>query len=353
MSMRKILTVCFLLVCILALAGCGGQAGKNDSAKSPDDSSGTKPEITDITFYGVNDPQISAAQIIAEKKGFFKEEGLNVTNKLMLNVPEIAPVVASGEAKITTANNYSLPSWVANGVKIKNIAPTTNMGGTQALILRKGEQITSAKDLEGKKMGMVPGSTQLVVFLNMSRALGVDPSKITQVPLQFADQFSALENGGIDIMACPEPWVTKTVAAGHTLLATGTKSYLPGAEGDVDWCNMYATVAVQEDFMKQNPETLRRILRAMAKATDYINNNRADAIKILAQQFHLPEKDLEEIMKKNVYKFGVDDVYMSSTDKLAQFIYEQKLTKRLIKRDEYNDFSLLKEAVPAAYTAAE
>ena len=53
------------------LAGCGGQ--NTDKSSGSAAGSGDK-----IVAYGVIDPQISAQQIIADKKGYFKEEGLNV-----------------------------------------------------------------------------------------------------------------------------------------------------------------------------------------------------------------------------------------------------------------------------------
>ncbi len=357
---KKLITafIAFGVMVSMLLAGCA-QSGKSTSdtaaastSNSPAASAeGKAPETTDITFFGVNDPQISVAQIVADKMGYFKEEGLNVTNKFLLNTSEIAPLMANGQAKISSSNNYATISWVNNGAKIKFIAPTVNMGGTQWLLLRKGLTIKSAKDLEGLKMGEVPGSSQNVTFLNMCKATGIDPTKIKQLPLQFPDQLAAMENGSIDIMAVPEPWATKAEAAGATLLASGTKSYVPGFEGDVDWCNMYAGIDVQEDFLKDNPETIRRILRALNKANDYVVNNKDKTVEMLAEQFGLSVPDLTQIMGRNVYSFGVDDKFMKSTDDMAKFIFDQKITDKELARNEYISFDLLKEAVPEAYTA--
>ena len=82
------------------LAGCGGQ--------STDKSSGSAAGSGDkIIAYGELDPQVSGQQIIAEEKGFFKEEGLNIENKLMNGPDENAPLVASGEAKICFGSIYN------------------------------------------------------------------------------------------------------------------------------------------------------------------------------------------------------------------------------------------------------
>lgn len=309
-----------------------------------------------ITFYGVNDLQISAAQIIADKKGFFKEEGLDIECVYMLNVPEIAAIMANGEAKIACANNYSTPTWVLNGANCVTIAPTANMGGTQCLLLRKDISIDSAKDLEGLKMGMVPGSTQYVTFMNMCRDLDVDPTTIESVPLQFADQLSALSQGQIDIMAVPEPWVTKAQEeAGAQLLCSGTESYIKGAEGEVVWCNMYACINVQKDWMDNNKETIKKILLAIEKATKFINENREEAVTILAKQIGMSEEDTAKIMEENVYVYGVDDEYVDTSIALEEFMVGEKITPggKSLPFKDYHDFSILREVSPESYTAAE
>src|SRR4051812_27505578 len=59
------------------------------------------PEMANLTAFGVRDAQISAQQIIADKKGFFAEQGLTVTNKLIPSGPDIGPLIAGGSAPIS------------------------------------------------------------------------------------------------------------------------------------------------------------------------------------------------------------------------------------------------------------
>lgn len=78
------------------LAGCGGQ--------NTDKSSGSGDKIV---AYGVIDPQISAQQIIADKKGYFKEEGLNVENKFVQAGGDISPLISGGEAQVSFESPYT------------------------------------------------------------------------------------------------------------------------------------------------------------------------------------------------------------------------------------------------------
>lgn len=356
------LLVTLALTAALALSACGASETETKTeapaaSVSVETSSGETivPESTKVTLYGVNDLQISAAMMIAENQGYFKEYGLDVECVYMANVPEIAAIMANGDAKIACANNYSTPTWRVNGAPCKIIAPTCNMGGTQCLLLREDIEITSAKDLEGLTMGMVSGSTQYVTFRNMCKDLGVDPDSITIATLQFADQLSALSSGDIDIMAVPEPWVTKAQEQCNAfLLCSGTKSYIPGAEGDVLWCNMYATLNANDEWAAANPNTIKLMLLAFQKATDFINTNRDEAVKILAAHIGMDEDDTAKIMTENVYVYGVDDVYVDTAITLEDFMVEQDILPGgvALPFGEYHDFSILRSVTPDAYTAS-
>lgn len=373
MKRTKLLTA-LLLTATIAFTACGSSAEPTKTSSASADSTSTStsetvvseetassdenaivPETTEVTLYGVNDLQISAAMMIAENQGYFAEEGLNVECVYMANVPEIAAIMANGDAKIACANNYSTPTWRLNGAPCKIIAPTCNMGGTQCLLLRKDIEITCAEDLEGLTMGMVSGSTQYVTFRNMCKSLGLDPDSFTITTLQFADQLSALSSGDIDIMAVPEPWVTKAQEQCDAfLLCSGTKSYIPGAEGDVLWCNMYATLNANDEWAAENPNTIKCILKAFKKATEFINDNRDEAVTILAAHIGMSEEDTAKIMTENVYVYGVDDTYVDTAITLEEFMAEEDILPggETIPFADYHDFSFLRSVTPECYTAS-
>lgn len=362
--MKKLSLLVVMLLTMAMVAACGSTGGSDSeetsaAATAATDSGSSEigdPESTDITLYAVNDLQISAAVMVAETQGYFEDEGLNVEVVYMANVPEIAAVMANGEAKIACANNYSTPSWVSNGVGCSIVAPTCNMGGTQCLLLREGIEIESAEDLEGLSIGMVSGSTQYVCFLNMCEALGLDADSFEIVTLQFADQLSALSQGQIDIMAVPEPWVTKAQEeCNATLLCSGTYSYIPGAESEVTWCNLYATLNVNDEWAAENTNTIAHVMMALDKATDFINNSRDEAVTICAEYIGMSEEDTAKIMDENVYMFGVDDTYVDTFIELEEFMIENDIltSDSGVTFADYHDFSILRSILSDSYTAAE
>lgn len=322
------------------LTGCGGQ-----QAAAPSSGGNEK-----IVAYGELDPQVSGQQIIAEEKGFFKEEGLEVENKLMNGPDENAPLVASGEAKICFGSIYNNISVAANNVKVRVVAPLANAAGTQAVVAGKNTVINSPKDLEGKKIGMTNGAGVLIAIRNMCVATGADINKIQFVNLPVSDQLASLDKGDIDAMAAWEPWIGKAVAQGGKELFNGTKSYLPGAEGDVHWIDFYMTIQIQDDYAKAHPETVKKLLRALHKATDYINEHPEDAARIISTRINVDEETCLRIIKKNHYSMKFDQQFVDGTNNMAKFMLDMKNISAVPTVKDYIDMSLMKELYPAEVT---
>ena len=364
----KILALILTLVMGLStlLAGCGSatettSAGTSEasttaaevsaSTTTADTGSPAKElETKELTVWGVIDPQISAQLIVADKKGFFGKQGLTVTTKLLQSGTEVSPMIAGGSAPISFESNYTDIALASNNVGVKILAPVANIAGTQCVVARKGLELKSAKDLEGKKIGMASGSGVLIAIRKMCDELGVDINKITFVNLQPADQVAALEKGDIDAMACWEPWAGKAVAMGGQFLFSGRKSELPEKKGDVNWMNFHTTLQVTDDFLQKNPETIKAFLAALKEATDFVNSNKDEAADILSKELNIEKAELLDIMSKNEYSMMVDENIVNGTQELTDFMFEMKNIQ--IKPDfkTFSDFSLLKEVDPSLVT---
>jgi NitT/TauT family transport system substrate-binding protein len=300
------------------------------------------PEMTDLTIFGVSDAQISSQQIIASKKGFFADQGLNVTNKLIPSGPDIGPLIAGGSAPVSFETNITVISVAANDVPAVIVGSLANIAGTQAVVGRKGLVLTSAKDLEGKKIGMVRGAGVLIAFRNMAKDLGVDLNKIQFINIAPADQLAALDKGDIDALACWEPYITKGIAIGGQFLFSGTLSALPDKTGDVHWMDFHTTVQVTKDFMSQNPETVSAMLAALQQATDFVNNNRDETLDILSGELQIERSQLADMMNRNMYSMVVDDRFVQGSQTITDFMFELNNIPRKPALAEYVDFSALK-----------
>ena len=346
---KLIMLLSTILGISIILGGCGNAGSATQNTKQ-DKKSSEAQDLEKITIYGVPDPQISAAQVIAKVNGYYEEEGLDVENVLVANSPEVGPILGSNQAQIAFAGSYAVMTWVNSDIPIKILTPVCDIGGTQDTCIRGDLTITSAKDLEGLNVGCTPGSESEIILQKMCDDLGVDHSSLNIIPLQGADMLSALESGDIDVMAAHEPWITKAEnQLGAKFLMSGTKSDIPGSDPDSHWLSVYSTMVVNNDYAKEHPETVIKIIRAVEKATDFINNNREEAVKILSEEFGIDEGDLTTIMSRNDYTMGVTEDYIYWSDWLADYIQSKDIIQKELKIEDYNDFEILKENFPELY----
>ena len=209
------------------LVGCGSTGEEQSSEAPAAQEEATSQELIPVTIYGVTDPQEAAQLIIAKEKGYFEEEGLDVTNVLIESSADLPAYIASGEAPVSAESQYTCTEVAAQGVKLRTLMTNSKTSNTQGLILGPGQTIESAKDLEGKTLGIMNGAGFMLAIQNMCDEMGVDLSKINIVYLSPSEQVAALENGSIDMMACWEPYMSQAIEGGGTLLFTGVKSYFP------------------------------------------------------------------------------------------------------------------------------
>lgn len=355
---RKLCSI--LMAAVVAttiVAGCGAaketettetnttisESSENTSSEPATTVSG---ELTKVKALGEFDPQISGQQIIAKEMGYFEEEGLDVDLELLTDPSISTTMIASSEAQFYSASQYQNINLVDKGTDVCVIAPVVNAGNTQVVVGGPNLEITSAKDLEGKKMGYTDGAGVIVAVKNMCNDLGVDFDKIELVNLQAADMLASLERGDIDFFAAWEPWGLKAEAFGGKVLFTGTKSYLPENTGDVDYLDFIVCVNASRDFYNSNPDACAAYVRAMIKATDYINSNMEEAAKIIAAQINLEDEECYNIMKKNSYAVTFDETYKNSCDSLAKYMNESGMTDSLVSFESFNETSVLQSIDP-------
>lgn len=343
MNWKKMIAV---VACAMTLTSVIAGCGQDTSKEASKDTSSTE-----IVAYGVIDPQISAQQIIADKKGYFKEEGLNISNKFIQSGGDMSSLISGGSAQVSFESPYTDIALAANGVGIKIVAPMVNIGNTQAVVAGKNANIVNGKDLEDKKVGIPAGAGVMIAIRNMCNELNVDINKIQFVTLSPSDAIAALEKGDIDAMACWEPWISNAQNNGGKLLFSGLKSYLGDKQGDVNWMNFYTTMQVSDTFLKEHPEEVKAMLRALKKATDFINENPDEAAEIIAKEINLDATQVKKIMSQNQYQMLYDDKFVNSCDEIANFMKETNNISSKPDFGKYADSSILKSVDETLVTA--
>lgn len=308
-----------------------------------------KPEVAELDAWLVRDPQMSAQFAVADQLGYFKEEGLKINPRWYIAGTDLPSMWGAGNIHLGTATATMVVPIAAAGQAIYSIAPQSDIAGTQQIILgKKGQEIVrSPKDFEKVKIGMPKGASVTMAIQKMAKDTGVDFAKIQFVNLAPPDCVTALAKGDIDAMAGWAPWVFNAVKqAGGKVYFTGNKSYIPGKEGEVEWILVHAGVVASGKMLKDNPNTVKAVLRALTRATATVNNNRETAVKIVAKELKLDEGVARDIMALNIYSMEMNDKIYRGMGDFVDFLLSLNRIPQKINPESVFYTKLLEEVDP-------
>ena len=166
-----------------------------------------------------------------------------------------------------------VPAISAN-VKSKGdvvIISSATKGGA-VLVKRKGSDINSVADLDGKVVAIPQiGNTQHLCLLKLLADNGLKPDtaggtvKVSAVAN--ADVANTMERGDIDAALVPEPWGAE--------LVLDYKDIYDNGEYDV------AVVVVRKEFMEENPEMVDEFIKQHEAATKKVNDDKENSLKTI------------------------------------------------------------------------
>jgi NitT/TauT family transport system substrate-binding protein len=122
---------------------------------------------------------------------------------------------------------------------------------------------------------------------------------------------------------------------------------IPGKEGQVDWLHVHAGVVASGKMLKENPNTLKAILRALRKATDSINTDREGAVKIVAREMKTEEGLTRDIMALNIYSMEMNDKIYKGMGEFVDFLHSLDRIKQKFPPESVIYTRLLEETDPS------
>ncbi|ADP83908.1 ABC transporter substrate-binding protein [Pseudofrankia inefficax] len=261
------------LAVALALAACGSSSGGGSTGST---SSGLTPVKLQLQWF--TQAQF-AGYIAAEKKGYYKDAGLDV--KILEGGTDIVPqtVLAQGKADYAIAWVPKALASREQGAQITDVAQIFQRSGTLQVSF-KDKNITGPAALKGKKVGDWGFGNEYELFAGMTKA-GVDPSKdITLVQQQF--DMKGLISGDVDAaQAMSYNEYAQVLEA--TNPATG-KLYQPSDFNVINW-NDVGTAMLQDAIWantsklqsdKKYQDTTTKFVEASIKGWIYCRDNAAD-----------------------------------------------------------------------------
>jgi sulfonate transport system substrate-binding protein len=174
----------------------------------------------------------------------------------------------------------------ANGNPIKAIYVYSRPEWT-ALVVRKDSPITRVEDLKGKKVAVTRGTDPHIFLLRALREAGLTEKDIEMVVLQHADGRIALEKGDVDAWAGLDPMMAQTEIQSGSLLFYRNVNF-----------NSYGVLNVREEFAKQYPAYVERVLAAYEKARLWAIQNPDEFRKQFAAATKLDDSVITKVLQR-------------------------------------------------------
>ncbi len=214
-------------------------------------------DVNLITDFGYNGRH--SYFYVALEKGFYKDEGLNVTILRGQGSGDAIKKVAAGAATFGFADSGSLVLARGNdGVPVKLVS-IVYVQPPQALFVLESSDIKTPKDLEGKTLAETAAGAIRLLFPAYAKAAGIDESKIKWVAAESSALPSILASKRADAIG------QFTVGAPLLAAATAPEGVRALAYKDVGLSYYGNGIIATEKTIADDPKLVRAFVRATIK----------------------------------------------------------------------------------------
>jgi sulfonate transport system substrate-binding protein len=185
----------------------------------------------------------------------------------------------------STAGSAALVARI-NGNPIKSIYVFSRPEWT-ALVTSKDSKIATVADLRGKRVAVTRGTDPHIFLVRALLGAGMSEKDITPVLLQHADGKTALIRGDVDAWAGLDPMMAQAE------IEDGAKLFYRNPAA-----NTWGILNVREEFLKDHPDIVRRVLAVYEDARKYSLANYDDLKKTFIGVTKLPDTVVDKQLKE-------------------------------------------------------
>jgi ABC-type nitrate/sulfonate/bicarbonate transport system substrate-binding protein len=286
----------------------------------------------------INWTAVTGAQsgmFMAQQEKLFKKYGLNVE---LIHIPSSSrgiQAILAGEIAFSFMDGSNFAQANLKGANLALIAGATNR---QVFSLMAKPEIKRIADLKAKKIGItrIGSSTHTSALYALSSA-GLRGSDYQLLPLlEVPNIFTALSAGQIDAGIMSPPTNSRAKKAGFIELMNVAKE---GPE--------FVSVAIgtSRTYIRNNEETVRRVVRAYAEGVQLFKTNKAAALKMIQNQLKVKEPEIQEDTYNQFREYLEYPPYVSrkGMEAVLAEIAETNPAAKNVKADDFLDMRFVAE----------
>ena len=240
-----------------------------------------------------------APYFVAQKKGWYADEGLDVDIILGKGSGFSVQSVDTEKVDFAIADTAVAVSGRTKGAGVQ-VVSMLFAKSSNCMHFWKDSGIEHPKDLVGKTVGVPPTDTQKVMFPAFAQIIGIDPGDVRFINIDPAAKTAAIGQRKVDVIFdyyTGRPFHEKAVPPDQLV------SMLWADYGFKAYSNAIIT---SDDLVEEDPDLIRRFLKASLKGWQFTLANPAEAIAILAEYHTIKQEDYLANLKLVMELFRAD-----------------------------------------------
>jgi len=294
-----------------------------------------QPEIINVSY---SLRPINVPTIVALDKKFFEEDFSKEAIEVKwyeLEGPATVEALAAKSVDIATSLNYvSAIITKANGKDIKVIANFSKFPKGIGLVARTDKDITTAKDLLGKKIALQTGTMLHEMLIRLLEQNNIDINSVEIVGMPSPDAANAVVQGQVDAAIIPEPLLTKTISSGEVKLLQTAEDLILGQ----------SFIAVRTEFLTQYPELVKKFLQLHQYTLNWSDLNKEDALLLASETIQMPQQMVEKLYPKFDFTLQITEADIENLKNSARFLQDWGFIKKNIDIE-----SLVEDLIDISY----
>lgn len=228
---------------------------------------------------------------LAKERGWYGAEGLDVTVKGSGGSAQAMQIVVGGQAEFGNVAASSLVQAAGKSEVPLRMVAVFGQRDSLSMAYFESSGIKQPKDLEGRKLGMVPGSMAHILWPSFAKATGVDIAKVQIVNWDFRSYYGIFGAKQVDAsgnftLGSTGSWLFKQ--KGETVHQFVFADYLP---------LLGSGIAVRTDMLQNDADTVRRFVRATQRAWTYLATEPKKAVPEAAS---IVKREFDETPPANI-----------------------------------------------------
>lgn len=293
--MKKMMNI---ILCLLLVAAFGCSKSNENAAQA------VKAQTTNITVAQYGHLLIYYPIYLAEQKGFYKKNNLNVSFSSTGGDDKTFAAVSSNSAFFGVAD----PAFVAiareKGLKAKIVGTLVN-GAPMWIVSKEKIDVNDSNALMNKKIMTYPSpSTSYTLLSEIIKSLGDKARGATIVQGAFGTEIPMMETNKADAIFTIEPVVSTAVDRGYHVIYSAKNNF-----GEL----AFTGISVLDENVVKNPELIKSFLLSVQQAMDFLNTNFDEAVELASKEFPETKKTIiKEALKRMVDEKVIPDSLRTS-----------------------------------------